>query len=423
MMTNTYLPHVGGVARSVTAFTENYRARGHRVLVVAPIFENAPRDEVDVVRIPALQRFNGSDFSVVLPVPGDLHARIREFAPDVIHSHHPFLLGTTAVRLARLSGVPLVFTHHTMYEQYTHYVPGDSPALKRFVIRLATGYANLCDLVLAPSESIAEVIASRGVKAPIEVVPTGVDTERFRAGDGAGFRARLGIPEGAFVVGHLGRLAPEKNLDFLARSVADFLAGPGGEGARFLLVGVGPSEGGVREAFRRRGLEGRLHLAGLLRGRELVDAYHAMDLFAFASQSETQGMVLTEAMAAGVPVVALDAPGVREVVRDGANGRLLADGDEAAFAAALGAVAGQTPEQREALRRGARTTAEAFSMKRSADKALRLYERLLGRRREVPDADYDAWDATLRLIRTEWEMLKDLADAAGAALKGGGGAP
>jgi glycosyltransferase involved in cell wall biosynthesis len=148
-----------------------------------------------------------------------------------------------------------------------------------------------------------------------------------------------------------------------------------------------------------------------------------MDLSAFASRSETQGMVLTEAMAAGVPVVALDAPGVREVVRDGANGRLLADGDEAAFAQALAAVAGQPEAEREALRQGARATAEAFSMNRSADKALRLYERLLGRRREVPDADYDAWDATLRLIRTEWEMLKDLADAAGAALKGGGEAP
>jgi len=421
MMTNTYTPHVGGVARSVVAFTEAYRARGHRVLVVAPIFEGAPEREADVVRIPAIQRFNGSDFSVVLPMPGALHSRIKEFDPDVIHAHHPFLLGATAIRLARAFRVPAVFTHHTMYERYTHYVPGDSPGMKRFVMRLSTSFANLCDQVFAPSETIAAVIAARGVRVPVEVVPTGVDTARFREGDGGWFRGRVGIPRDAFVVGHLGRLAPEKNLDFLARSVAAFLAGPAGAGAHFLLVGVGPSLGPVRELFRARGLEDRLATAGVLAGQDLVDAYHAMDLFAFASTSETQGMVVTEAMAAGVPVVALDAPGVREVVTDGVNGRLLVEADPAAFAAALAELRDCPAPRREALRSEALATARAFSMDRSADKALAAYERLRGRPHADTDDLYDAWNATLRMIRTEWDLLKDLAGAAGAAFKTGEG--
>ncbi|HWR75953.1 MAG TPA: glycosyltransferase, partial [Thiobacillus sp.] len=174
IFTNTFTPHVGGVARSVEAFTEEYRTRGHRVLVVAPEFPDMPQDEVDVVRIPAIQNFNASDFSVVLPIHPALSETIDAFRPDIVHSQHPFLLGMTAVRIARHRGLPLVFTHHTLYEQYTHYVPGDSPALKRFAIELATRYANLADQVFAPSESIRDLLQQRGVVTPIAVVPTGV---------------------------------------------------------------------------------------------------------------------------------------------------------------------------------------------------------------------------------------------------------
>jgi len=341
--------------------------------------------------------------------------------PDVIHAHHPFLLGATALRLARAYRIPMVFTHHTMYERYTHYVPGDSPAMKRFVISLSTSFANLCDTVFAPSESVAEEIARRGVTSPIEVVPTGVDTEALGAGDGAAFRERAGIPREAFVVGHLGRLAPEKNLGFLTRAVAGFLAAE--PRARFLVVGVGPSADAIRAELRERGLEGRLHTAGILQGQALADAYAAMDCFAFASMTETQGLVVAEAMAAGSPVVALDAPGVREVVRDGENGRLLATENEEAFAAALGWVVGRDEAAASALRARAVETAERFSLDRSADKALAIYERLRGHPHEDTDDQYDAWDSTLRMIRAEWEMLKDLAGAAGAALKEDGRAP
>jgi glycosyltransferase involved in cell wall biosynthesis len=321
MMTNTYAPHVGGVARSVEAFAAEYRRRGHQVLVVCPEFENAPRREPNVVRVPAIQRFNGSDFSVVLIAPRWLRATVKAFAPDIIHSHHPFLLGATAVRLARTLDVPLVFTHHTMYEHYTHYVPGDSEAMRRFAVQLSTNYANLSDAVFAPSQAVAEILDRRGVRVPVHVVPTGVHLEDFAGGSGKGFRAILAIPESAFLVGHVGRLAPEKNPGFLAGAVARFLVQM--PSAYAVIVGGGPSISGMREDLQRPGLAERVHFVGVLHGLFLVSAYKAMDGFAFASLSETQGMVLTEAMAAGVPVVAVSAPGVDEVVRDGANGRLL----------------------------------------------------------------------------------------------------
>ncbi len=416
MLTNTHTPHVGGVARSVEAFAAEYRRRGHRVLVVAPEFPHQPQDEPEVVRIPAIQNFNGSDFSAVLPVSGLLTEALDAFRPDIVHSHHPYLLGMTALRVARYRELPLVFTHHTLYEQYTHYVPVDSPALRRFVIELATRYANLCDQVFAPSASIAGLLRERGVEAPIAVVPTGVNRERFAQGDAAGFRRTMGIPDDAFVAGHLGRLAPEKNLVFLSEAVAAFLKTA--PRAHFLLVGKGSSEADIRAIFEREGLSARLHVAGILEAPQLADAYHAMDVFAFASRSETQGMVLTEAMAAGVPVVGLDAPGVREVVKDGRNGRLLHGEDTAAFAAALQWVADLPRTERQALKQSARDTAEDFSMPRSAATALGCYEALRARTLVGRSEEDAQWERVLHLIEAEWAILKGMAGAAVAAFGG-----
>jgi 1,2-diacylglycerol 3-alpha-glucosyltransferase len=123
MLTNTFLPQVGGVARSVQRFTDEFRRRGHRVLVVAPVYERSKAPETDVVRVPAVQNFNGSDFSVPVPITRRVAKALKTFSPEIAHSHHPFLLGDTALLVAASRGIPAVFTHHTLYEEYTHYVP------------------------------------------------------------------------------------------------------------------------------------------------------------------------------------------------------------------------------------------------------------------------------------------------------------
>lgn len=409
MFTNTYLPHVGGVARSVERFAGEFRRRGHRVLVVAPSFPGGAREETDVLRFPALQQFNGSDFSIPVPVPGRLAAALADFRPQLVHSHHPFLLGDTALRVGASRGLPVVFTHHTRYEDYTHYVPGDSPRLKKFVVDLVTGYCNLCAAVIAPSASVAALLRERGVSVPVEVIPTGVAVEEFSGGDGAAFRARLGIPSETFVAGHLGRLAPEKNLVFLAEALVRFLQGR--QGARFLLAGKGPAGEAVEAILRTHGLSERLHRVGILAGGELAAAYAAMDVFAFASRSETQGMVLAEAMAAGVPVVALDAPGVREVIRDGANGRLLPAEDLDAFAAALEWTAALSSVGRERLGAGARATAESLSLGAMAGRTLALYESLLQIRPAPPAVETSLWAKARRGTEEEWKILRSFAHA------------
>jgi glycosyltransferase involved in cell wall biosynthesis len=315
------------------------------------------------------------------------------------------------VRIAADKHVPVIFTHHTLYEDYTHYVPGDSPALKQFAIELSTCYANLCDGVIAPSESIAELIKNRGVEVPIKVIPTGIDVKGFRSGDGERFRAANNISPDAFVVGHLGRLAPEKNLAFLCRAVCRFLKLT--PTAVCLIVGEGPTEKQIRSIFRAKGLTKRLVMPGKTRGQELFDAYAAMDVFAFSSQSETQGMVIAEAMAAGLPVVALNASGIREVVQNKKNGFLLnARASEEDFAACLGRIKKGT-KLRERLKAGAHRTAQHFSKERSAKKALAFYEKIRKQTRHQRRIEKEeVWANLVMRIEVEWKLISDKAQCA-----------
>jgi 1,2-diacylglycerol 3-alpha-glucosyltransferase len=417
MLTNTYPPVLSGVARSIVAFEDEYRRRGHEVVVIAPQGDGETDAEPHVVRVPAIQHFNGSDFPVPVPSPGLVASTVDEFQPDVVHAHHPFFMGSTAVRMARSRRVPLVFTHHTMWDQYTHYASTsstESPTASRFIGALVAGYANLCDAVIAPSQSVADLLRERGVETRIEIIPTGVDVPRFMHGDGIKFRRDHNIPPDAFVIGYVGRLAPEKNLRFLAEAVARFLAAE--QRAHFLVIGSGPSEEEIRGTLTAAGAADRLHLAGVCEGQGLIDGYHAFDVFAFASHTETQGMVLTEAMAAGKPVVALDGPGVRDVVQDRFNGRLVSLEHRQLFVHSLMWVASLPARQRAALCGAARRTAERFSMPRQARRALGLYESLLSEAPQDEEAS-TAWSRARRRIEAEWNLWTNVAQAATTALE------
>ncbi|MBP9865739.1 MAG: glycosyltransferase [Candidatus Omnitrophica bacterium] len=409
MMTNAYLPLVGGLERSIESFAKEFRKRGHRVVIVAPEYENSPAGEVDVIRVPALKNFYGSKFSVKLPLAESFMETLGDFKPDVIHAHHPFLMGETALRLAYTYKVPLCFTHHSLYEENV----GDSETVKKFVTELATGYANCCDHVIAPSESVAELIRERGVKTPISVVPTGLDLRKYK-GTAGHFREDFKIPKDAFVVGYVGRLSPEKNLPFLARAVAVFLKQE--KEALFLVVGSGPSEEELLGHFKEQGLEAQLRFVGEMKGSQLIEAFQAINVFAFSSQSETQGMVLNEAMAAGTPVVGVDAPGVRDIVRDKINGRLVPHESEAEFTEALSWVCARTPLERRKLIAGAKKTALRFSMGRCAAKALGVYEDLKTSKSFEQKESENVWDPLMKRAEAEWDLLCNFTKATMEAL-------
>ncbi|WP_444917501.1 glycosyltransferase [Microbulbifer sp. JMSA003] len=414
MLTNTYLPHVGGVAHSVAAFSEEYRKRGHKVLVIAPEFPQKSDDEEHVLRIHSIQNFNGTDFSMALPFSGVLNDALDKFRPDILHAHHPFLLGLTALRISRERELPLVFTHHTLYEHYTHNLMGDSQALKRFVMEVATRFANKANLVLAPSLSIVRLLRERGVQTPIAEVPTGVHPEQYAHGKGNKLRKKLKIPASAFLLGHLGRFGKEKNLVFLCQAVAKFLQEY--PSAHFLLAGSGPLEDQLQQFFTDKKLMQRVHMPGKVIGDARRDVYSAMDTFLFTSTTETQGLVLSEAMASGVPVIALEANGSRDILKQGINGCLVTKESLNDFVAAIRWFHNLSNDHRQQMIKEARITAQDFSMNSCAQRALDLYQPLVHYNWPLDNSIYARCIRTGKLITIQWEIFEGFTEAAGAAL-------
>ncbi len=414
MMTNTYAPMVGGIEESIRSFTHEFEKLGHEVLIVAPECEGAPPDEVGVIRLRAIKNFNNSNFSIALPMSGLLPELMKTFMPDIIHCHHPFWMGDIALRLSSQYHIPLVFTYHTMFEQHMHYLPIQNEGVKRFIIDLFSGYANLVTQVIVPSESVRDILLERGVKTPMIVAPTGVDLQRFSKGDGNIIRKRLGIPLDAVVIGYVGRLASEKNLEFLSRSIAEYLKKE--TKVHFLVGGDGPLKDTVKKIFNDQRVGKRLHLAGMLKDQDLVDAYHAMNIFAFASLSETQGIVLVEAMAAGVPVVAIDAPGVREVVKDGYNGRLIFGENQNNFLEAIAWCLKQPLSEFDRMKKNAQASTKEFAVDLCANQMLKIYEDVRIKEYIWSDHKNSAWDSLTDRLKSEWDMFKNMMHAGSAAM-------
>jgi glycosyltransferase involved in cell wall biosynthesis len=330
LFTNNYLPMLGGVSTSVETLRFTLQTLGHHAVVVAPRMAGAALDR-EVVRVPAVPAPTYPDFGLPFPVGPALRRRLTTLDLDIFHVQHPFLLGGTARRLARGLGRPLVFTYHTLYDKYAHYVPLPRPLVARQAVAWSTRFANTADLVIAPSAGLAARLRAQGVRRPIEVVPTGVDLDRFRPGDRAAARARLGVGAGPLLL-YVGRLDREKNVGFLIDAFAGVAARH--PDAEFWLVGRGTHERALRRRAARLGAGERVRFVGGVVHDEIVRYYQAADLFVFASTTETQGLAVLEAMAVGVPVVAVRASGVEEAVVDGVSGLLVPE-DPEVFAAAV----------------------------------------------------------------------------------------
>ncbi len=414
MMTNTYSPIVGGLERSIQSFSEEFRKKRHKVLIVAPKYAGMPKHEEDVLRVPAIQKFSGTDFSVNLSVPGLLPRLMKNFKPDIVHSHHPFLMGDIALRLRGQYHIPVVFTYHIMFEHYVDYLPIHNETVKNFIIELSTRYANLVDHVIVPSSSVLNILVQRGVNTPIDIIPTGVNVDFFARGDGTMFRQKSGIPPEAFVIGYVGRLTPEKNLKFLSHVLSKYLKR--NKNAHCLIVGKGPLKEEIANIFLRHGVENRLHLLDVLEKEDVVNGYQAMDLFAFCSHSETQGMVLLESMASGVPVVAADAPPIGDFVRNYKNGRLIHGEQEKDFVAAVAWYAGLSGKEVKKIKKAALSTAKKYSMELCANRLLDVYEKL----KLIEDNSQEkitTWQAIMGRLQTEIDMLKNVVEAGGVAVK------
>ncbi|HEX2481199.1 MAG TPA: glycosyltransferase [Methylomirabilota bacterium] len=334
LFTNNYFPMLGGVPTAVETIRRDLEALGHEVVIVAPRMAGADDGGRWLIRVPAVPAPTYPDFALPLPLGPGLTRRLRALDLDVFHAHHPFLLGASARRLARASGRPFVFTYHTLYDRYAHYVPLlPRQVVARGAIRWSAGFADTADLVLAPSDFVARRLRAQGVRRPIEVLPTGIDLDRFRPGDRADARRTLRLAADDRVLLYVGRLDREKNLEFLLEAIARVRV----PRVRLLLVGRGTQAAALRRAAEARGVADRVDLRGGSPPDGLPAYYRAADAFVFASTTETQGLAVLEAMACGLPVVAVRATGIEEVVAEGVSGLLVPEAP-AVFGDAVGQI-------------------------------------------------------------------------------------
>jgi len=370
LFTNNYLPFCGGVTISVETLRRGLESCGHEVWTFAPRFPGAVDEAPRIVRFPSVPAGTYPEFTLAVPWAPRFARLVQSLDLDVYHAHHPFLLGPAARRWARRAGRPLVFTYHTRYEKYAHYVPLTRPLVEAAAVRLSTRFASRADAVVAPSMLVHEHLRRRGVTTPISVVPTGVDLERFRPGDRAAARRALGLGLDDRLLLYVGRLDREKSVDSVLLAF-DRIAGTVAP-ARLWLVGQGKEGEALRRLAERLPTGDRIHFAGVREHARLVPWYQAADLFVFASETETQGLVLAEAAACGLPAVAVTAPGCDEVVRDGESG-ILTKGDPASLAeAAIGLLLDD--ERRTAMGARSRQIAEReFGIERQITRTLEVY--------------------------------------------------
>jgi 1,2-diacylglycerol 3-alpha-glucosyltransferase len=296
--TNFYLPIVNGVVRSVESFRSELTNQGHNVFV----FAQTDQDYVDqapfIFRYPSLRLPTQVKVSAVIPVSPFVDQLLPALKLDVIHTHHPFLLGQTAAGKAEDLGLPLVFTFHTQYQEYTHYVPLPQEAIQEFlkdaIQNWLMDFIGKCHHIVVPSESMKEtLVRDYGLRDRYTVIPTGIDLELYRRAGGRSLRSKLGWQKDKVLVSS-GRLGQEKNWDTLFKAVKK--AHQKHPELRFVLIGDGLERESLQNLAAELGIAERIIFTGEVPFSEVVRYLKAADVFGFASVTETQGLVMEETL-------------------------------------------------------------------------------------------------------------------------------
>lgn len=393
VVAESYLPYLSGVTVSTEALVRGLGARGHDVLLLAPRprrgadpgTTGAVGPDPEIAWLPSYQLPHPvpRDYRMPWPVGGEAAVhRAVAFRPHVVHAQSPFVAGRIARRVARRAGVPLVFTQHTRFADYRHYMSAFATLGGALMGRYLDRFMRRCDAIIAPSRDLADDIRARlGAATPMtEPVPTGVDVGRIALLEATDHRRVQGWPADAVVAVSAGRLAPEKSVETVLEGFA--LAAHGDERLRLVIVGDGPSAPALRERAERDDLCGRVAFLGQRPRLETLAAVKGCDVFLFASQTETQGLVLVEALAAGVPVIAVAAPGVRDSVSDDVDGLIVSAEPRPERARALATALlelAADPVRRRAMGRAGADGAERFSVDRRLGQVEALYRRAISR--------------------------------------------
>ncbi len=379
--TDSYRPYTSGVVRSIEIFTREFNARGHEVYIFGPDYPliHYPRED-KIFRFAAIPAPTMPEFSIPLPFSAQLGTTLRRINLEIIHVHSPFLLGRLGAYAARQYSLPLVFTFHTLYEQYVHYLPVAQQTTRSLVQNIVRDFCNRCNLVIAPSRLVEGYLEEIGVTVKKAVIPTGIDLQEFEGADPRWLQVNFQVAPQERVLLYVGRLGREKNLPFLLESFRRALQVI--PALRLVLVGGGPQEEDLRQLCAKLRLESRVTFTGILPRNKIVHCYASADLFVFPSVTETQGLVIAEAKASGLPVVAIRAFGAAEMVRPGEDG-LLAENSQADFTRNILRVL-QDPILHEKMRSNSRQNSLELSSFLSAEKMLAHYKALLDVKSTTP---------------------------------------
>lgn len=323
MFTNNYLPFIGGVPISIERLRKGLQALGDKLLVIAPSYREQPPEEEGVLRVASLMDLGeNSEFRLANIFLPHTIRKVKDFLPDIIHLHHPIWLGSLGLFMARRLKVPAVYTYHTRLEHYAHFVPLPVLLFRNLISHaLIRRFANKCDAIIVPTYSTEEYLRIVGVKKPTYVQPTGIEYQKFQQVPGEkveALRKRLELGDEKVFVS-VARLSNEKNIDFMIDAIHS-LRQKTDTPFRFLMIGDGHQRDRLQQRIDELKLGDHMTLVGSVPPEEMATWYKLGDAFLFASKSETQGMVILEAMAAGCPVVAVRSSGIDDVVRDGYNG-------------------------------------------------------------------------------------------------------
>jgi 1,2-diacylglycerol 3-alpha-glucosyltransferase len=337
LISDVYFPRVNGVSTSIRTFTEQLQKLGHTVHLIAPDYgqENnlKTNDEAWITRVPARSiYFDPEDKLMKYGEIIKLIPKLEQMHFDLVHIHTPFIAHFAGLKIAKKLGLPVLETYHTFFEDYLHhYLPwipkSAAKSLARFISKKQ---CNQLDAIIAPSQPMLDVLRSYGVSVPAEVIATGLQDNSFAEADGDAFRQKYNIPLGKQMLLYVGRVAHEKNIGFLLKVIKRLsLQQPE---ILFVITGEGPAEHSLHQQVKAFGIEKNVQFIGYLdRENELNACYKAADIFVFASKSETQGLVLLEAMAQATPVVAIAELGTASILVEG-QGAHIATEDEAIFA-------------------------------------------------------------------------------------------
>ena len=329
LISDVYFPRVNGVSTSIKTFTQQMQQMGHTVHLIAPDYGIATADEGWISRVPARNiYFDPEDKLMKMGEVLALAPKLQTMQFDIVHIHTPFIAHYAGLKLAKLLNIPKVETYHTFFEDYLHhYLPVIPQFLARGLARMISkSQCNQLDALVSPSQPMLDVLRDYGVHTPSEVVATGLQAHSFAEADGHAFREKYGISSNRPMLLFVGRVAHEKNIGFLlevVRMLADVVPD-----VLLLITGEGPAEATLKKQVHQLGIQKHVQFLGYLdRNTELNACYRSADVFVFASKSETQGLVLLEAMAQATPVVAIAELGTASVLVEGQGARIATENE------------------------------------------------------------------------------------------------